>query len=104
MTEDRAENSEVKTASVPGTNHGLLIKLVGYTDPRCERLPCWIPIEIAGYATRVRNADKTIVDVQKATELWAIDRFREIQLPAQSIVHAQFAGCAPGILRIEEQA
>src|ERR1700733_11881174 len=103
MAEDRAENSEVKAASVPGTNHGLWIKLIGDTNAWCQCFPGRVPIHACSYTAYTCDADETVVELHQTAVPRTVDCFREIQFPAQSIVHRQFAGHAPGVLRVEEE-
>src|SRR5215510_4976254 len=46
MPKDRAENTNVKTATVAGANNGLIFPLVGQTQTRSKCLIGWFDVEM----------------------------------------------------------
>ena len=104
MAERRAEHADVVASSVTHPNHGLRIHLISNPKPWRDVLVVGGRVALQIHAILPCYAHLAGCCINPPTKALARDRFRYVQVPPDSIVHGEFVGRAPGILRVEEAA
>ncbi len=91
-------------ASISGTDHRGWFDLIGETEARGKVVPALLYIQVRPVISVTGDADIPRAKIEQTSTSFAIDRFREIPLPAQAIVESEFRCQSPLVLSIVEKA
>src|ERR1051326_2141961 len=104
MSEDRPENAQIVAASIAGSDHGLVVQLIGDPDPRGEGRERAFHVQVQSNSLRSRHQHFAGSEIDEAAFSGSVDSLRTVNLPAKTIVEREFLGHAPRILAVEKPA
>ena len=102
MSENRTEHSDIEAPAITRPNDRLVIQLVGNSQARRQRLPGLGNIHRGVKRPITGNPDFAGVQIGETALSLAIDSFREVKLPAQTVIHGQLGSDAPAVLYVSE--
>ena len=108
VSEIRPEHADIVAPSISQPYDGLGCDLVRNAQARSKRFVVVIHVAVQADIAEAGHADGAgsieVLDVGESAVALGIDRLREVDLPAQSVVDGQLVGCPPGVLAVKEPA
>src|SRR5664279_1523293 len=104
MTEVRPEDAHVVADAKSRPDDGLVIQLVGQANARRKGVPVVADVAVQAVGSVAGYPADAFNDIVEAAVAFAVNRFGEVNLPAQSIVQRQLGSYAPSVLPVVEHA
>src|SRR5438067_12679557 len=98
MAKVRSEHADVEASTVAHTKHGLRCELVGHPQPRGKGSHTVVDIAAEAIRSKSCNSNDYLLGFGKAAVALRVHGFREISLPAQSVVDVQVRCCGSIVL------
>src|SRR5664279_4120877 len=104
MTEVRPEDAHVVADAKSRPDDGLVIHLIGNAKARRKGVPVVADVAVQAPRSITGHAAHALNNIVEATVAFAVNRFGEVNLPAQSIIQRQLGTYTPSVLPVVEHA